>query len=228
MNLSRKTARFVGALFLISNVTFILGAIVLIESILTAPDYLALVSANRTQVILGVLLELINGIAYVGIALLMFLILKQRFESLALGYVIFRMIEFVMQVAADLGLLSLLNLSEHFVGAGAPGSSSFQTIGALLLAERSWAFQMLNLIFGISALMFYSMLYKLKLIPRFISIWGLIGAALVLVNTMLDMFGLSLGIFGNLGILMLLNELFLGVWLIVKGFNSSAIAAEST
>jgi hypothetical protein len=224
MNTNRKTARIVGALFLTSNVTFILGAAVLIESILGAPDYLILVSANRTQVLLGVLLEIINGIAYVGIAVLMFPILKQRFESIALGYVGFRIVEFVMQIASDISPLSLLTLSEEFVRAGAPEASSFQNLGTLLLAERYWAFQMVSITFGLGALMFYYMLYQSKLIPRFISIWGLIGAAVVLANTMFDMFGLSLA---NLGVLMLLNELFLGVWLIVKGFNASAIASGS-
>jgi hypothetical protein len=77
MNTSRKTARIVGALFLFSNVTFILGAVVFIEPILSAADYLSQVSANRAQVILGVLLELINGVAYLGIGVLMFPILKQ-------------------------------------------------------------------------------------------------------------------------------------------------------
>jgi hypothetical protein len=74
--------------------------------------------------------------------------------------------------------------------------------------------------------MLYSMLYRAKLIPGFISVWGLVGAALVLANTMFDMFGISLGVLGNLGILMLLNEVFLGVWLIVKGFSPSAEAYE--
>jgi hypothetical protein len=224
MNTNRKTARIVGALFLTSNVTFILGAAVLIESILGAPDYLILVSANRTQVLLGVLLEIINGIAYVGIAVLMFPILKQRFESIALGYVGFRIVEFVMQIASDISPLSLLTLSEEFVRVGAPEASSFQNLGTLLLAERYWAFQMVSITFGLGALMFYYMLYQSKLIPRFVSIWGLIGAAVVLANTMFDIFGLSLA---NLGVLMLLNELFLGVWLIVKGFNPSAIASGS-
>jgi hypothetical protein len=226
MDTNRKTARFVGAFFLTSNVTFILGAIVLIESILGAPDYLTLVSDSRTQVILGVLLELVNSIAYVGIAVLMFPILKHRFESLALAYVGFRIIEFILQLAADISPLALLNLSEEFVKAGSPGAASYQALGALLLAERFWAFQMLNLVFGLSALMLYSMLYRANLIPRFISVWGLIGAALVLANSLFDMFGLSLGILGNLGILMLLNEVFLGIWLIVKGFNPSAAAYE--
>jgi hypothetical protein len=224
MNTSRKTARIVGALFLFSNVTFILGAVVFIEPILSAADYLSQVSANRAQVILGVLLELINGVAYLGIGVLMFPILKQRFESIALGYVGFRIIEFVMQTLSDLSPLSLLTLSEEFVRAGAPEASSFQALGTLLLAERSWAFQMVSITFGLSALMFYTMLYQSKLVPRFISIWGLVGATVVLANTMLDMFSLTVP---NLGVLMLLNELFLGVWLIVKGFNSSAIASGS-
>jgi hypothetical protein len=223
MDTNRKTARIVGASFLLSNVTFILGAVVFVEPILSAPDYLTLVSANRAQVILGVLLELINGVAYLGIGVLMFPILKQRFESMALGYVGFRIIEFVMQTLSDLSPLALVTLSEEFVSAGSPEASSFQALGILLLAERSWAFQMVSVTFGLGALMLYTMLYKSKLVPRFISIWGLIGAAVVLANTMLDMFSLTVP---NLGVLMLLNELFLGVWLIVKGFNPSAIASE--
>jgi hypothetical protein len=219
-----KTARIVGTLFLLSNATFILGAVAFVEPILGAPDYLTLVSANRAQVALGVVLELINGVAYVGIAVLMFPILRQRFESLALGYVGFRVTEFVMQTLADLSPLSLLSLSEEFVRAGAPADSSFQALGTLLLAERSWAFQMVSITFGLSALVFYSVLYQSKLIPRFISIWGLVGATAVLVNLVFDMFGVSIP---NLGFLMLLNELFLGVWLIVKGFNSSAIVSPS-
>ena len=92
MNTYKKTARIVGALFLTAMVTSLLGGIWL-ESILNAADYLINVSANETQVILAVLLELINGIAIVGIAVMMFPILKKHNEALALGYVGFRIIE---------------------------------------------------------------------------------------------------------------------------------------
>ncbi|MGB3635436.1 MAG: DUF4386 domain-containing protein, partial [Rubrobacteraceae bacterium] len=157
MKASKKTARIVGALFLISNATFILGAIILIEPVLNAPDYLTLVSENRTQVISGVLLEMTNAVAYLSIAVLLFPILRQRFASLALAYVGFRLIEFVMQIASALGPLLLLSLSEEFVGAGSPETISFQTLGALLVAERYWAFQMLFVTFGLGALLFYYM-----------------------------------------------------------------------
>jgi hypothetical protein len=230
LDTNKKTAIIVGALFLFSNVTFILGSFIFVEPILGAPDYLNLVSANRTQVLLGALLELINGVAYLGIAVLMFPILKQRFESLALGYVGFRIIEFIMQTLSDLSPLALLTMSEEFVSAGAPGASSFQTLGTLLLAERYWAFQMVSITFGLGALLFYYMLYQSKLIPRFISVWGLLGAVTVLTTTMLDMFAISISLAIGLvlGLPMLLNELFLGVWLIVKGFNPAAIASAST
>jgi hypothetical protein len=219
----------VGSAFLISNVTFILGAVVLVEAILGAPDYLSLASANRAQIILGVLFEWINAIAFVGIAVLMFPILRRRFESLALAYVGFRIVEFVTQILADVGALSLLLLSEEFVKAGSPASSAFLTVGATLLDVRFWSFQMLYLIFSLSGLLFYYMLYRTDLIPRFVSIWGLAGAALVLFQTLVDMFGLTLdpSISVITGLPMLLNELFLGIWLIAKGFNPSAAILEA-
>ena len=224
MNSYRKTASIVGAFFLTSNIAFILGAVIFIEPTLGATDYLSLVSANRTQIVFGVLLELINGLAYLGIAVLMYPILNRRFESLALGYVCFRIIEFVMQILGDLSPLSLLTLSEEFVRAGAPGSSAYPISGAALLANRFWAFQMVSITLGLGALLLYTMLYQTRLVPRFISVWGFVGALIVLANTMLDLFGYPPG---NLGVIMLLNELFLGIWLIVKGFNPSATVFDT-
>jgi hypothetical protein len=223
MNSSRKTARIVGALFLTVNIAFLAGVFTL-DPILSAPEYLSIISAKRSQVIIGVLLEIINAIAYVSIALLMFPILRKRFQSMALGFVGFRLLEFVMQILADLSPLTLLNVGEEFVKAGAPAAASLQALGAMLLAERFWAFQMISITFVLGAVLFYLMMYRSKLIPSFISIWGLIGAAVVLVNTIMDMVGFPPG---NLGVIMLLNELFLAVWLIVKGFNQPEEVSKS-
>jgi hypothetical protein len=77
---------------------------------------------------------------------------------------------------------------------------------------------MVSITFGLSALIFYFLLYRLRLVPRFISIWGFLGAVMVLVNTGLDLFGFPPG---NLGVIMLANEVFLGLWLIIKGFNTA-------
>ena len=218
----------VGSAYLFSNITFILGAIVMVESILGSPDYLSLISAGRAQVVLGVLLSFVNGLAYVGIAALLFPILRPRFESLALAYVGFRAVEFITQILADISPLALLTLAGDPSTAGAVENYGLQGLGVLLLAERFWVFQMLNLIFSISALLLYFMLLRARLIPGFISIWGLIAASLVLLNTVLGWFNSDLG--ESLGMVtglpMLLNEVFLGIWLIVRGFSPSASALE--
>lgn len=227
---NKKSAMFVGVAFLFSNITFTLGTIVILESILGTPDYLSQLSVSKDQVSLGVFLSFVNGLAYMGIAVLLFPILRQRFESLALAYVGFRAVEFITQILADISPLALLTLVENSGKAGGVTESGLQMLGALLLAERFWAFQMLNLIFSFSALLLYFMLLRTKLISEFISIWGLVAAALVFLNTVLGWFNPGLGeTFGMItGVPMLLNELFLGIWLIVRGFNPSVISVNST
>jgi hypothetical protein len=223
MKTYRRTATLVGLAYLFSNVTFMLGTIVMVESVLSSPDYLSLISASRAEVVLGVLLSFANGLAYVGIAALLFPILRLRFESLALAYVGLRVVEFVTQILADVSPLVLLNL----VG-DTDQTGTVQGLRALLLAERFWAFQILNLIFSLSALLLYAMLLRCRLIPAFLSIWGLIAAALVLLNTVLGWFSPDPG--GSLGTMtgipMLLNEMSLGIWLIIRGFNPPATAIE--
>jgi hypothetical protein len=229
MNSNKKTARIVGALFLIAMVTYLVGAS-LIESILTDPDYLINVSANKTQVIIGVLLELMCAAAVVGIAVVMFPIFKKYSEALALGYIGFRIIESVAIVASDVSPLSLLTLSQEYLTAGTADASYFQILGDSFIAERAhWTGLMLGVFFSLGALLFYYLLYQLKLVPQWLSGWGFIAAALVLTWNLLDSFGLSLNDSVGMifGLPMILNEIFLGIWLIVKGFNSSTINSLS-
>ena len=119
MNSNRKTAIIVGVLFLVATAAFMLGS-GLIESILNDPDYLTKVSANESQIIIGVLLELITGAAVVGIGVLMFPILKKHNEPIALGYVGVRVIEGAIIVVGVIAPLLLLTLSQEYVKAGAP------------------------------------------------------------------------------------------------------------
>ncbi len=120
-----KPAVIVGALILIGYPTSIAGGTI-IDSILNAPDYLANVSVNKTQVAMGVLLELINGIAVVGIAVAMFPILKLQNEALALGYVAARTVEAVVIIAGIGSALSLVALGQNYVTLGAPDAAYSQ------------------------------------------------------------------------------------------------------
>jgi hypothetical protein len=228
MNSTNRTARIVGALFLTAMVTSLLGA-ALIESILNAPDYLMNVSAKETQVVIGVLLELIDGTAVVGIAVMMFPIFKKDNEALALGYVAFRIIEAVIIITGVISPLILIALSQEYLTAGAPVASYFQTLGASFLTARAYLVgRMLGIFFSLGALLFYYLLYRSKLVPRFISIWGFIAVALVLAWNLLEIFGIRVSVGIILGLPIILNEIFLGIWLIAKGFNSSAIVPNES
>ena len=222
MSDNNKTARIVGFLFLAVLMVYLTGAL-LLESFLSVPDYLTVISANENLVIIGAFFEILSGILYVGIALLMYSILKQYNKGLALGYIAFRLIEFAFQILSDLSVLKLLSLSKEFVNAGVADTSYYNILGESLLSERYWSTQISSIAFALCALLLYFAAYHLKFIPRFISVWGLIAASLVLISTLVGILGIEIGtIFEFLtGVPMLLNEVFLGIWLIVKGFNPS-------
>ncbi len=229
MNSHRKTAIIVGLLFIIATVAGVLGS-VFFGPILDAPDYLINVSANENQMIILVLFILIMGFAVAGIGIMMYPILKKHNEALALGYVGFRIIEGVLFIVSVVSLLSLLTLSQEFVKAGAPDASHFQTLGTLLQEEQYWVYHMGTISFGLAAPIFYYLLYQSKLIPRWLSGWGLIGVPLWLAASLLIMFGSLTSSSGLVTLLYLpigVNEMVLAVWLIVKGFNPSSIASGS-
>ena len=228
MNSYRKNAIIVGVLFITAIVAPLLSFP--FTRHIDAPDYLISVSANATQVTIGALLELIMAVACVGIAIWLYPVLKKHNEALALGSVGFRIIEGVFYIVGVVGLLSLVTLSREFVKAGAPDASYFQSLGTLLLAARDWAGVLGSFAFILGALMYYYIFYQSKLIPRWLSVWGLIGVPLWIAAELLIMFGLIESFSTNailLDIPIAVNEMVLAVWLIVKGFNSSAIASLS-
>jgi hypothetical protein len=219
----RKTAIIVGVLFITATVTAILS-IVFTGSILDPPDYLTKVSENENQVIISVILWLILAVSVMGIGVLMFPVLKKYNEGLALGYAGIRLIETVFIIVASLSLLSLLTLSQEYV-AGVLDVSYYQPSGTSLLALYDWSFVIGTLIFlGLGGVCLNYLLYQSKLVPRWLSVWGLIGATLVLLYGLLSLFGLDPSF---LAALIAVQEMVFAVWLIVKGFNPSAIASGS-
>ncbi len=231
MNSNRKTAIIVGVLFIIATgFLFIGGAIY--NPILSSPDYLDNAYPNRIIVIIGILLEFIIVLAMPLIAVFLFPILKKHNEALALGYVGFRFFEAVLFVVIESNKLSLINVSRDYINKGGMDTAYFQNIGSSIQSVNDWTFSIYVLVFTVGALMLYSVLYKSKLIPRFISAWGFIAAAFMLAGTVLIMVEMFTGI-SDLVLQLIfvipiaVNEMVLAVWLIGKGFNSSAIDSGS-
>jgi len=229
MDPHRKTAMIVGVLFIIATIAGMFGAI-FIGPITDDPDYLVNTSAHENEVALAALLSLIMGVAVVGIAVMIFPILKKVNEGLALAYVVFRTLECVIFIVVAMSWLSLLTLSQEYVKAGASDATSFQAQGAILLAQQDWSNIPADIVFGLGCLMVYYLLYQSKLVPRPLSVWGFIGGALMLATAPLGAFGVisfldTPSVLLNLPIFAL--EMVLAAWLIVKGFNPSAIASMS-
>ena len=217
MILNRKTAMIVGVLFIIGTVAGVLSAL-FTGPILSDPNYLTKVTSNQNQIIMGVLLVLIMGFALAMIPVMLFPIFRKHNEVLAIGAIVFRgVLEAVTYIAIVISWLLLLTLSREYIKAGSPDASYFQTLGTLLLKAGDWITQILAIVFSIGALMIYWLFYQSKLIPRWLSIWGLIGAILYFTAPLLAMFGVASEI---LMVPLALQEVVLAVWLIVKGFNS--------
>lgn len=230
MSSNRKAAKIVGVLFILAAVAAIIG-LKLYDPILKDPDYLLKGSEHANQVVLGALMELILVVSAIGTATTMFPILRKYNETIALWHVCFRFLEAIIITVGVISVLALLTLSREFVAAGAPEIAAYQTSGILLKAVHDWTF-MLGPLFmlGINTIMYSYIFYKSKLVPRAISSLGITGAIVVFIYALLVMFGViqQISVWGAIMALpVAANEIILAVWLIVKGFNESALASIS-
>lgn len=228
MDSSRKTAIIVGILLIACTAATILS-LTLLNPILDGPEYLATVAENEIQAIVGAILEFIWAATAMGIAIWLYPVLRKHNEVLALGSVGFRVVEGVFVFVGTLGLLSLLTLSQEFAGAGVSDPLSFKTVGTLLLAIRHWTHDGIVLIaFCLGALLYYSVFYQSRLVPRWLAVWGVLGAALSLAVTLFSLFNPGFvvsWVHTLLNAPIAVQEMVFAVWLIVKGFNPSAIKA---
>jgi len=227
MNSSRKAATIAGVLFIIGTVAGILSVVPVVDD----PDYLMNVSAHENQILRGAFFQFLMAAAYVGIAISLYPILRTYHEGLALGFVGFRIIAGGFILIGVILLLVLLPLSQEFVKAGASDLAYFHTVGGLLRAGRDLVNHVaMILAVSVGGLMLYSLLYRTKLVPRWLSGWGLLGTTLTILASLLFMFrliGLITPIYMVLNIPMALQEMVLAVWLIVKGFNPLAMNSDS-
>ena len=223
----KSVARIVGVLFIMATVPFSLSVIIL-QPVLGAPDLLAQVALEQDRVSVGILLELVNHIAVVSIAVLLYPVLKPFSERLALGYVVARSIEAVLFAIATMHLLTLIFLSHEFVAAGSYAAAHFHTLSNVLIAGHDWDNAPLAFIaFSLGALMMNYMLYRARLVPRWISVFGLLAAASILTARLMLLFGLELSsdTVAMMDSPIFLQEMVFAVWLIFKGFDRSALAS---
>ena len=220
----RKNAVLVGILFIIATAFLFVGGS-FYGPVLDAPDYLQVAYPNRISAIIGMLIEFSCILAIPLIPVFAYPVLRKHSETLALGYVVFRLFEAVLFVLVDITKLALIKVSQLYLAAESSTVAMIESIGATIQGWNEWAWVFYVLIFGFGALSFYFALYRSKLLPRWISIWGLIAIVLMMTSALLAMFGVELpdAIFGLLVIPIAVQEMVMAVWLIAKGFNQDAV-----
>ncbi|MFZ3382490.1 MAG: DUF4386 domain-containing protein [Candidatus Methanoperedens sp.] len=228
MSSERKTAIIVGVLYIIGTIAGILSKIVS-WGFLDTPDYLNTIASNASRDQLTAFLILVMGFSLAMMPAVMFPILRRKNEALAVGYVIFRgALETFVYIASALSWLLLAIVARQYVDSGAVAATQFVSHGILLVKTIGIFDGLLSIVFSLSLLMFYSVLYQARLVPRWISGWGLIGVILYFASGLLMMPGLITSTTNDvLQLPIFLQEMFLAVWLIVKGFDPSSIASVS-
>ena len=225
---TRRAAITIGVLFILATVSAILG--LLLYGPILGADYLVRGAEGKNQVILGAIMELILVVTAIGTAIGLFPILRRYGERIALAHLSFRFLEAVMISVGVVAVLSLLTLSQEFVATVGVDASVFRVSGSLLHAVREWTLILGPLLFlGVNTLMYSSLLFKSRLVPRPLASMGMIGAVLVMLAAFLAMFDIVppfTPISGLLSAPIAVFEMLLAGWLIVKGFSSPATASE--
>jgi hypothetical protein len=220
----RTTARIIGVIYLAGMVLGITGDR-LIHSIMDAPDHLSTLAANSMLLSVGVVLWLVTVAGDASHGILMYPVLKRHSGRAAVGYLAARIMDATFIAVMALMILIQIPIGVEFAQGGSD-ASYLQALSAVLGQGQLYAYEIAMLTLGVSGLILCSALYRAALIPRPLAIWGLVGYAILLGGSVLQILGFQLNtlhaIPGGLW------ELFIGVWLIAKGFNPPVSDASTS
>jgi hypothetical protein len=172
----------------------------ILAGVLILVAYGVLASALTQNKLIVMISDVISGLAVIGIAVLMFPIFK-NYNYLSLSYLSLKFVEGSLMIIG--GLIFLDTSLQHF---------------------REVIYNNIHIYFFIAgAFVFYYLLYKTRIVPRFISVWGATGIFALLISTLFKVLNISYPEIDYLLILIITNEIFLAGWLMTKGINKSKL-----
>src|SRR5919201_2180109 len=224
-NAYRKTAITVGVIYLAGMVVGV-GGNVLIQSILTAPDHLATVPTNSMLLAVGAMLWLLAVAGDAAHGILMFPVLKRFSDRIAFGYFGARIMDAIFIGIMALFILFQIPLGSEYVKTGPSDTSYLQGLSAVLMQAQLYAYHFGMITVGFAGMLLNYLFYRAQLLPRILGVWGLVGYAVILGGSVLEVTGFNLSLIHTIpgG----LWELFVGVWLIARGFSPSPASSERT
>jgi hypothetical protein len=218
---TRNNARAAGILYLVTFAASVPALFYFLTPILDDPGYIVGPGAD-TRVIIGCLLDVVNALAAIGTAVAVYPVVRRLNESLALGFVTTRMFEAAVIMIGVVSLLAVVTLRRDAAGAD---EASLLTTGQALVAVRDYTFQFgPNISAALNALMFATLLYRFRLVPRVIPAMGLVAAPLLIAAAVAVVLGVTEQgsmWFAPGGVLIFVWELSVGIYMTVKGFKRS-------
>lgn len=220
----RRTAMIAGGLYLLTFASSIPARFFFLDPVLSDPGYIVGPGAD-TRVLVGGLLDMVNALACIATAVVLFRVLKRQSETLALGFVASRLLEAAIISVGVVSLFAVVTLRQDMAGAAAADEASLVTVGTSLVAVYEWTFLFgPNVMAAVNALLLGTLMYRSRLVPRGIPLMGLVGGPLLLASVIGIVFGthdLDAGLHVLAGAPIFFWELSLGVYLVVKGFKPS-------
>jgi hypothetical protein len=228
MTPDRRAAVTAGALLIAATAASLVGSAVE-HPALTGTSYLATIAGNAGRLSAGGLTELVAAGASAGIAISLYPVLRKCNEGLALGAVVFRAIEAVMYAVGAVITLSLPGVARQYAQAAAPGHGGIQAIGDALADVRQDAILAGVLAYILGALMYYSVLYRSRLVPRWLTGWGIAAEVPMLIACLAAAFSRTpVTSYTVLILPIAIQEIALAAWLVLRGFSPAAAQARAT
>jgi len=222
MNSDKYAPRLLGAAFLFVLVASLTSGVLDDQTLLSGSisDYFVNISNNLMQMRISILVELLTSVGIVVLAVLLFVVLNTQNKIIALVALGCWLAEAITLAVSKIGSFALIPLSLEYVKAGAPDAAYFQTLGALFRGVDTWGYDIHMWFFGLGGILWYSLFYRSRYIPRVLAVWGIGAVSVGWVGIVLGWLDVRVNFLFFLQIA--LFELTLGLWLVVKGIRDGS------
>lgn len=221
----KTTGRLVGLLFLIIFATGIIVYQVLQGPTLFSDEHLAITHTKSTEIIISTLLSFLSGIISIVIAAMLLPIFKKYNTTLAFLYLAFYILNFIALSIDNITVLSMLELSQEYSKNGAGNSEMLNALGNIYYKKHWWSHYLSLLISCFPVFTLYYTLFVSKLVPKVLSVIGIIAVILMFIQILSSIMGQSISMSMLLPIGLI--QLILPIWLMIKGLNASALDIET-
>ena len=217
MNANRKTSRLLGLAFLFQFITSFSSGVFLKSAWLVPDDMRASmlkIAANPALLRANIFFDMLTALGVIFLGVMLFFTLRKQNEIIALTALGFYILEVALLAVSRMNAFELLRISQEFAAAGQPADLLFQ--GQVAYEAMDFVGNTLHMLaFCLGAIFFYFLLYKAQIVPRWMSLWGLVTTFPMLVGTITQIFGYTIPFAFYLPYVPF--ELVIGVWILVKG-----------